>query len=196
MVSRELAAGPVAVVVVPGQQQGAQPVGLGGAGGGEFSAGAQQDPQGLPVAVGARGGQPVGVQPQRGQHRQMGVDRVGLAAAAAGLAGRLLALDHRQAGGGDRAGQPDPVAAGALDGHHQPRSRGVVEDPGQHFGVAAGVVADLAGGDDRAAGVGDLHLVGVAVGVDTDHGIDEFCEYGHRPVSLPWGAVNGRRRSG
>src|SRR6476661_314185 len=102
----------------------------------------------------------------------MGVDRVGLAAAPAGVAGRLLALDHRHTGGADGAGQADPVAAGAFDGYHQPRSRGVVEDPGQHFGVAAGGVADLAGGDDRAVGVGDLDFVGVAVGVDTDDGID------------------------
>jgi hypothetical protein len=126
----------------------------------------------------------------------MGVDWVGLAAAAAGVAGRLLALDDRQAGGADRAGQADPVAAGALDGHHQPWSRGVVEDPGQHLGVAAGGVADLAGGDDRAVGVGDLDFVGVAVGVDTDDGIDEFCKDGHRPVSLRGQRSSSRRRSG
>jgi hypothetical protein len=36
--------------------------------------------------------------------------------------------------------EPDPVAAGALDGHDQPRSGGVVEDPGQHLGIAGGVV--------------------------------------------------------
>ena len=76
----------VAVGVVAAQQQRAQPVGLCGAGGGELLAGAQQDPQRLAVAVRARGGQPVGVQAQRGQHGQVGVDRVGLAAAAAGLA--------------------------------------------------------------------------------------------------------------
>jgi hypothetical protein len=45
----------------------------------------------------------------------MGVDRVGLALPAAGLAVGLLALDDGQAGGSDRAGQPDPEAAGALD---------------------------------------------------------------------------------
>ena len=28
----------------------------------------------------------------------------------------------------------------------------------------------------------DLHLMGVAVGVDTDDGIDDFCQHGQRPV--------------
>ena len=105
-------------------------------------AGAEQDPQRFAVAVGARGGQPVGVQAQRGQHGQVGVDRVGLALAAAGLAVGLLALEHQQAGGGGGAGQPDAVAAGALDGDDQPRPGGVVDDPGQQLGVAGGVVAD------------------------------------------------------
>jgi hypothetical protein len=54
----------------------------------------------------------VGVQAQRGEHREMGVDRVGLALPAAGLAAGLLALDDRQAGGRDRACQADAEAAG------------------------------------------------------------------------------------
>jgi hypothetical protein len=29
--------------------------------------------------------------------------------------------------------------------------------------------------------VRDLGFVGVAVGVDADHGVDEFCQHGHRP---------------
>ena len=128
----------LAVGVVAGQQQGAEPVGLRGAGGGELLAGAEQDPQRLAVAVGARGGQPVGVQAQRGQHGQVRVDRVGLALAAAGLAVGLFALDDEQPGRGGGAGQPDAVAAGALDRDGQPRSGGVVDDPGQQLGVAGG----------------------------------------------------------
>ena len=77
----------IAVGVVAAQQQRAQPVGLRGAGGGEFLAGAEQDPQRLAVAVRARGGQPVGVQAQRGQHGQVRVDRVGLALARGGPCG-------------------------------------------------------------------------------------------------------------
>ena len=142
----ERAAGELAVGVVAGQQQRAQPVGLRGAGGGEFLAGAEQDPQRLPVAVGARGGQPVGVQAQRGQHGQVGVDRVGLAPPAAGLAVGLLALDHdSQAGGGQRAGQPDRRSCGC------PRCDTASRGPGawstiqaSSCGVAGGVVADRA----------------------------------------------------
>jgi hypothetical protein len=69
----------------------------------------------------ARGlGKPVGVQPQRGQHGQVGVDRVGLALALAPFVGGLLTLDHDQTGGRQRLGQPYPVAA-ALERHRQPR---------------------------------------------------------------------------
>jgi hypothetical protein len=32
-----------------------------------------------------------------------------------------------------------------------------------------------------AVGKGDLDLVGVAVGVDTNDGVDEFYQQGHRP---------------
>jgi hypothetical protein len=52
---------------------------------------------------------------QRGQHRQVRIDGIGFAFATAGLAVRLLALDHQQASGRYRAGQPGTVAAGALD---------------------------------------------------------------------------------
>ena len=76
----ERGAGEFAVGVVAAQQQRAEPVGLRGAGGGEFVTGTEQDPQRFAVAVRAWGGQPVGVQAQRGQHGQVGVDRVGLAA--------------------------------------------------------------------------------------------------------------------
>lgn len=49
----------------------------------------------------------------------MGVDRVGLALAASGLAAGLLALDDGETGCGDRAGQSESVATGALDRHTQ-----------------------------------------------------------------------------
>jgi hypothetical protein len=66
----------------------------------------------------------------------MGVDRVGLALPAAGLAVGLLALDDGQAGGSDRAGQPDAEAAGALDRYDDPRPRRMVDDPGQQLRIA------------------------------------------------------------
>jgi hypothetical protein len=98
-------AGGPAVGVVPGQQQGTQPVGLRGGGCGDLLAGNQQDTQRLPVAVGAQRRKPAGVQAQRGQHRQVGIDRVGLALPAPLLAAGLLALDHQQARGGQRPRQ-------------------------------------------------------------------------------------------
>jgi hypothetical protein len=64
----------------------------------------------------------------------------------------------------------------------------VVDDPGQQLGVAGGVVGDRGEGDRGAVGEGDLDLVGVAVGVDPDHGVDEFCQQGHRPGSFRRGA--------
>jgi hypothetical protein len=33
-----------------------------------------------------------------------------------------------------------------------------------------------------------LHFVGVAVGVDTDNGVDKFCQHGHRPSPSCMGA--------
>jgi hypothetical protein len=168
-------------------EQGAQPVGLCGGGEGEVVAGAEQDPQRVAVAVGARGGQPVDVEAQGELHGQVRVDRVGLAPAPAAGAGGLLGLDDRQPGGGDGAGHAEPVAAGALDRDRQPGSGCVFGDPGQQRGVAAGVVGDRGGGDRRPGGSGDLDLVGVAVGVDPDDGVDEFCQHGHRPGSfLEW----------
>jgi hypothetical protein len=55
----------------------------------------------------------------------------------------------------------------------------VIADPSQQLGVASGIVADRAGGDPESGGKRDLDFVGVAVGVDTDHGVDEFCQHGH-----------------
>jgi hypothetical protein len=100
------------------------------------------------------------------------------------MAVRLLALDHEQAGGGDRAGKRQAVAAGSFDRHDQARSRGVIDDPGQQLGVAGAVVADLAGGDRHPGRVRDLGFMSIAVGVDADHGVDEFCQHGHRPDPL------------
>jgi hypothetical protein len=50
----------------------------------------------------------------------------------------------------------------------------MLKHPGQCRGVAGAVVTERAGGDHRAAGVRDLDLVGVAVGIGTDDCIDNF----------------------
>jgi hypothetical protein len=70
----------------------------------------------------------------------------------------------------------------------------VLDDPGEHLGIAGGVVADRADGDRCAGRERDLDLVKVAMGVDSDDGVDEFCQHGHRPG--PSGErVNGRHRA-
>jgi hypothetical protein len=107
----ERAAGGLAVGVVAAQQQGAQAVGLRSAAGGEFAAGAEQDPQRFPVAVGSGGSL------SASRRSAVITARCASVAPAAGLAVGLPALDHGQAGGNDRAAEPDAVAAGALDGH-------------------------------------------------------------------------------
>ncbi len=57
--------------------------------------------------------------------------------------------------------------------------------------VAAAVVGDRAGGDRSTGRERDLDLVDVAVGVDTDHGVDNVCEHGHRPGPSNWERVDG-----
>ena len=93
--------------------------------------GAEQDAQCFAVAVGAGNGQPRGVEAERGEDGEVGVDRVGFALAAAGLTVGLFALEDEQAGGGSCARESDAVAAGAFDGYDEPGSGGVVVDPGQ-----------------------------------------------------------------
>jgi hypothetical protein len=119
--ARQGRAGGAPVGVIPGQQQGTQPPGLRSAGPGDLLARHQQDPQGFPVAVRARHRQPARVQAQRGQHRQVGVDGVGLSFAAALPAAGLLALEHQEPGGGQRPAQPRAVSAGALNRDRHPR---------------------------------------------------------------------------
>ncbi|WP_041759312.1 hypothetical protein [Pseudonocardia dioxanivorans] len=75
-----------AVGVIPAQQQGPQPVGLRGMAPDEVLAGAEQDSKRFTVAVRAWGRDPVRVTTQRGEHGQVRVDGVGLAAPATGRA--------------------------------------------------------------------------------------------------------------
>jgi hypothetical protein len=191
----ECAAGEVAIVVVAVAQQSTEPIDLRGGGHGELVAGTEQDPQCFSVPVDPGNGESIGVETKRSQHGQVRVDRVGLAPPAPSRAAGLLALDDPQTGSHRCAGQSTTVAAGALDRHDQPRARGVIGDPGKQLGIPRGVVADRTPGDRRSARERDLYLMRIAVGVDTDHGVDEFCQHGHRPSpSREW--VNGRHRPG
>jgi hypothetical protein len=180
----ELSTGQLTVGVVAGQQQGTS-VGLRGVDGGELIAGAEQDPQGFAVTVSARNGQPVGVQSQCGQHRKMSIDRVGFALPAPSAAGWLGAFDDHESGGHGRAGQAYPVAAGPLDGYDQPRAGSVLHDPVDQLGVTVAVVADRAGRQRCPGREGDFDFMSIAVGVDSDDGVEQFCQHGHRPVSFP-----------
>jgi hypothetical protein len=147
---------------------------LPGAGGGQLLACAQQNPQGLAIAVRARGGQFLGVLLQGVEHREVGIHEIGFTPTPAGLAGGLLGLDHRDSRAGGRPGQPNAVTTSPLDRQHQPWAGGVLEDPGQCLGVTAAVVAERTGGDHRAAGMGDLDLVKVAVGVGPNDRVDDL----------------------
>ena len=122
-----------------------------------------------------------------------GVEHVGLGAVFR-LAGRVAELDDPLAAVAQHGGQAAAVAGGALDG------------PGP-FGLAAvgidhvdGVAVAVAGGRelglcDDAGGVGVDHgeRDPVAVGVDTDHVVDEFCKHdgGTSDVSVSVGAGLG-----
>ena len=172
-------AGGPPVSVVAGQQQGPQPAGLRGAGLCHLLPGHQQDPQRLPVTVGPRHRQPAGVQAQRGQHRQVGIDGIGFALPAALFAAGLLALEHQQPGGGQRPRQPDPVAAAALDADRHPRPGRHLGDRGQQPGEPGAVVADPHHRDRLARRIGDHCLVGIAVGAGPDDGVDHLCQHGH-----------------
>ena len=92
----------------PASSKAPQPPGLRRAGLGDLLPRHQQDPQRLPVAVGPRHRQLARVQAQRGQHRQVRVDRVGLAFAAALLTAGLLTLEHQQPGTASARASPIP----------------------------------------------------------------------------------------
>jgi hypothetical protein len=94
----------------------------------------------------------------------LGIGRVGLAAAAAGLAVGPVDLHHDLAVGGQKAGQGGTVGAGAF---HAP-GVGLTEPagPGEQVLIAGGRGGDAAGADATAelvVGVGDM---AVQVGVD------------------------------
>jgi hypothetical protein len=109
-----------------------------------------------------------------------GVQGVGLGAVF-GLAGRSIELDDPLAVALERDGDSSPVAGGALD-HPGPFAVDTVavgEDDGFVVAVPCGWEAAL-GDDAGAAGVEHGQGDPVAVGVDSDHVIDEFCKHDER----------------
>ena len=107
-----------------------------------------------------------------------GVQRVGLRAVF-GLAGRPVELDDPLAVSIERDGEATPVAGGALD-HPGPLTVNAVAVD-EHDGLVVAVLGrwEAALGDDAgAAGVEHREGDPVAVGVDADHMVDEFCKHG------------------
>jgi hypothetical protein len=94
------------------------------------------------------------------------------------------------------ARQPDTEAARAFNRDNHPRPRRMIEDPGQQLGKACVVITDLSCPDRSTGRERDLHLMSVAVSVDTNHGVDEFCQHGHRPSPFCRELVNRRHRLG
>jgi hypothetical protein len=129
--------------------------------------------------AGPRHRQPACLRAQRGQLRQVRVDRAGPALAAAQLAAGLLAPGHQQARGGQCPGQPDPVAAAALDADRHPRPGHHPGDRGQQPGEPAAVAADPQHRDRLARRIGDHCLMGIAAGAGPDDGVYYPCQHGH-----------------
>jgi hypothetical protein len=70
-------------------------------------------------------------------------------------------------------------AAGASDGDDDTRARRVLEGPAEQFGEPSSRIGDLQGGQACSDRVGDLGVVGIAVGVNADDGIDDSCQNWH-----------------
>jgi len=128
------------------------------------------------------------------QHGKVSIDRVGLPLAAPLSAMRLLALEHQDARRGQRTGDADAVAAGSFhrNSHSPPRS--MARDPSKQAGEASIVVADRQRRDRRPGRIRDLCFVRVAMSVDTNNGIDEFCQTRHGLILS--GRGHGRHRPG
>jgi len=80
---------------------------------------------------------------ERGPGGGHGIDGIGLALPAAGLAVGPVDLDHRHALGVQVAGQAGPVGASALDPDQDHRAEGT--QPGQQGGIPGGGGGELLG---------------------------------------------------
>src|SRR5829696_145503 len=111
------------------------------------------------------------------------------------LAGRPVELDDPLAGAFERHGEAAPVAGGALDDPGPLAVDAVAVNERDRVVVTVSRCWEAALGDDAGAG-GVEHRQGdpVAVGVDADHMVDEFCKHGgwNLRVSVSVGAGLGR----
>ena len=97
--------------------------------------------------------------------RQLGVDRVGLAAPPAGMRVGLVDLDHRGALAEEVAGQSGGIGAGRLDSDSLDLAEG--SEPGEEFAVAAGGDREGSGPEQRPTLIERCGVVGVGVSVDS-----------------------------
>jgi hypothetical protein len=112
------------------------------------------------TGLGGGGGHPR----QGGSSGRLGVDRVGLAQAAAGPAVGSVNLDDLQAVGAHQPGQPGSVAAGAFDADlgHRPQPLCPVDQ--RH--ITAGRGRKRGAAKDAAGLVDDRSHMAVGMGVD------------------------------
>ena len=125
--------------------------------------------------------------------RPHGIEVIGLGAVF-GLAGRPVELDHPLAQPRQRDAETAPVAGGALD---RPRPFGVdavAVDELDGLGVAnSGRREPVVCRDTRRVSIDDGEGDPVAIGIDADHMMDEFCKHerGNLRVSVSVGAGLG-----
>ena len=125
-------------------------------------------------------GHRAGVAGEGGARRGFGVDGVGLAALAAGLAVRAVHLDHLDARRGEVASQAGAVAAGAFDAdtaHGAPGGQ-----PGGQLAVAGGVRRERRRRQQRPGGINSSGDMDITVGIDP---ADDFNSVlGHNGAAL------------
>jgi hypothetical protein len=114
----------------------------------------------------------------------LGIDRVGFALPAAGLAVRPVDLHHRHALMAQMTCQACAVDTSALDSHQDQCSERT--QPGQQRCIAGLGRRKLRRSQDLAHGIDHGRGVGVLVGIDTTGDLDlMLCKGGHsRPVPL------------
>ena len=112
-----------------------------------------------------------------------GVEGVGLAGLAPGLAVLAVHFDDVDPGSSEMTGDAGPIGAGALHAHLGDLAE--CAQPGQEFGIAVGVGPKRLGAEQPTDFVQDGGYMDLAVGVDaTGHSARGFYD-GHAIPSFP-----------
>src|SRR5262249_60086580 len=94
---------------------------------------------------------------------------------------------------GQRSRKANAVASAALQRDCDPRARRGLGDQRQQMREPRAVVGNSCGCDWRPVRIRDLYLMTVPMRVDTDDGIDYFCQHGHTASRLLPGCGAERR---